>query len=89
MTQNSAMIVSLTVRQQGGMFYVTSPNLSGLNVCGEGVEKTYQSVVKVVKALFKHNWGFEVEVWPATSDGKEFPAMMHLCEQIVVQRKAA
>jgi len=89
MTQNSAMIVSLTVRQQSGMYYVTSSNLPGLNVCGDDVERTYQSVVKVVKALFKHNWGFEVEVWPATTDGKEFPKMMHLCDQIVVQRKAA
>lgn len=89
MTQDTAMIVSLQVRRQGEMFFVTSPNLVGLNVCGKSVEETYQSVVKVVKALFWHNRGFEVEVWPATTDGKEFPEMMHLCDQIVVQRKAA
>jgi len=89
MNQDSTMIVRLSVRQEGEMFYVTSPNVDGLNVCGQGVEATYQSVVKVVKALFKHKLGFEVEVWPATTDGKDFPNMMHLCNEVVVRRKAA
>ena len=89
MTQDSLMVVHLQVNRQGDTFYVTSPNLPGLNVCGQGVEATYQSVVKVVKALYRHNKGFEVEVWPATTDDKDFPEMMNLCHEVVVRRKAA
>lgn len=89
MTQDTLMVVRLEVNQQGNTFYVTSPNLPGLNVCGEGVEATYQSVVKVVKALYRHNKGFEVEVWPATTNDKEFPKSMSLCHEVVVRRKAA
>ncbi len=89
MTQDTTMIVELDVRESEGMWFVTSKNLDGLNVCGDTIESTYQSVVKAVKALYKYNRGFDVEVHPATTDGKDFPEMMHLCDQIVVQRKAA
>lgn len=89
MTQNTTMIVALVVRQQGNTYYVTSSNLDGLNVCGHGIEATYQSVVKVIEALFKHNWGFEVDVLPATTDGKEFPKTSHVFDKVVVMRKAA
>lgn len=89
MTNDTRMIVELNVRQDGGLWFVTSTNLSGLNVCGDSIESTYQSVVKAVQALYRHNRGFEVEVWPATTDGKDFPEMMHLANQVVVQRKAA
>lgn len=88
MTQDTALIISLQVRQEGEFFYVTSHDLSGLNVCGVDVEKTYQAVVKATKALYRHNWGYEVEVIPGTTDGKSFPKTMGLCDMLVI-RKAA
>jgi len=83
------MIVRLEIHERDGTFFVTSPNLPGLNACGLGVEAAYESVVRMVKALFRHNSGFEVEVWPATTDGNEFPKMMHLCDAVVVRRRTA
>ena len=88
MTQNTAFIIHLEVRQVGELHYVTSSNFAGLHVCGKDVGGTFQSLVKVVKALFKHNWGFEVEVIPATTNGKDFPKSLDVCDQLVV-RKAA
>jgi len=88
MTQDSLMIVRLDVKERNGSFFVTSSNLPGLNAYGFGVEAAYESVVRMVKALFRHNSGFEVEVWPATTDGAEFPKMMRLCSEVVVRRKA-
>ncbi len=89
MTQDTLMVVHLTVKQEGDNFFVTSPNLDGLNVYGVGVEATYQSVVKMVKALYSYNRGIEVEVHPATSNDKEIPNTMHLCNEVVVRLKAA
>jgi len=88
MTQNTAFIIHLDVRKVGDMHYVTSSNFVGLHVCGTSVDGTYQSLVKVVQALFRHNWGFEVEVIPATTNGKSFPGSIEICDQLVV-RKAA
>ncbi|SRR6266700_1409109 len=88
MTQDTALIISLQIRQEGEFLYVTSRDLPALNICGLNVEGTYQSVCKAVKALVRHNWGYEVEIIPATTDGKSFPKTMGLCEQLVL-RKAA
>lgn len=88
MTQESLMIVELQIQASNGHFFVTSPNLPGLNVSAVGAEGTFQAVVRMVKALYRHNSGYEVDVWPATTDGGEFPKMMRLCSQVVVQRKA-
>jgi hypothetical protein len=88
MTQNTAFIIHLDVRKIGALHYVTSSNFLGLHVCGTDVDSTFQSLVKVVKALFKHNWGFDVEVFPATTNGKSFPKSLDICDQLVV-RKAA
>ena len=89
LTQDSLMIVRLEITEKDGKFFVTSPNLPGLNAYGLGVEAAYQSVVRMVKALFHHNSGFEVEVWPATTDTSEFPKMMNLCSEVVVRRRTA
>jgi len=77
MTQDTAFIIKLQVRKEGEFHFVTSPNLPGLNVCGTSVDNTYQSVVKVVKALFKHNHNFIVDVFPATAIGVTFKLRHH------------
>jgi hypothetical protein len=89
MTQDSALIIRIKVEQEGNMIYVSSQDLHGLHICGPTVEQTYQSLVKAVIALFKYNRKMDVEVIPATTDGKSFPQIIGLCEQLVVQRLAA
>ncbi len=81
-------IVHLQVQEMGGHFFVTSPNLAGLNVHGVDVDSTYQAVVKMVKAIYRHNLHIEVEVHPATAEG-QMPKLMKLCDELVVKLKAA
>ena len=88
MSQDSLMIVRLDIAESDGHFFITSPNLPGLNASGFGVEAAYEATVRMVKALYRHNSGFEVEVWPATTETSQFPKMMQLCSELVVQRKA-
>ena len=64
MTDNIAFIIKLEHRQVADLHYVTSPNFDGLHVCGTTVEGTYQSLIKVVKAMCRHNWGYDVNVCP-------------------------
>lgn len=88
MGQDWLRIVHLEVKEQDGHFFVTSRNLAGLNVHGVGVDSTYQAVVKMVKAIYRHNQGIEVEVHPGVAEG-EMPKLMKLCDEVVVRLKAA
>ena len=76
MTQDSALIIRVNLRKESGMFYADSSDLLGLHVCGTTPEKTCQTVIKAVKALFKHNRNMDVDVVPATSDQDSLLAAM-------------
>ena len=86
MTQDAALILRVNLRRESGMFYADSPDLLGLHICGPTAEQTCQTVIKAVKALFKHNRKMDVEVVPATTDKESFPRITGLCEQFIVQR---
>lgn len=89
MTQDAALIVRVNLRREAGMFYADSPDLLGLHICGQTAEQTCLTVMKAVKALFKHNRGMDVEVIPATTNNEDFPRLTGLCNQFVVHRLSA
>jgi hypothetical protein len=86
MTHDSALIIRVKVTEDSGIYYADSPDLLGLHICGHSYEQTCKTVIKAVKALFKHNRKMDVEVIPATNDVKNFPRITGECEQYVVQR---
>ena len=89
MTLDSALIIRVNIKEEPGFFYADSQDLPGLHVCGKSPEQICATVIKAVKALFKHNRNMDVEVIPATVDKDNFPRMTGPCEQFVVQRLAA
>ena len=89
MTRDSALIIRVSIQEEPGFFYADSPDLPGLHVCGKTQEQTCTTVIKAIKALFKHNRNMNVIVIPATQDEDNFPQLSGLCEQFVVQRLAA
>ena len=88
MKQNAALIIRVKVTNDSGVFYAESPDLLGLHICGRSYEQTCQTVIKAVKALFRHNRNMDVEVVPATNNVESFPMFTGECEQYVVQRAA-
>ena len=86
---HSALIIRVNVKEEPGFFYADSPDLPGLHVCGKTEEQTCTTVIKAIKALFKHNRKMDVEVVPATKNEESFPNLTWPCEQFVVQRLAA
>lgn len=88
MTQDSAFIIRVNLRRESDMFYADSPDLLGLHICGPTAEQTCQSVMKAVKALFKHNRGMDVEVLVATNSEQNFPRHTGPCEQFAVVSRA-
>ena len=89
MTHDSALIIRIDFRQEAEYFYAESPDLLGLHICGISAEQTCLTMIKAVKALFKHNRNMDVEVLPATTDGERFPELTGPCEQFVVHRLTA
>jgi len=89
MTLDSALIIRVNIQESHGIFYADSPDLLGLHICGDTQEKTCSTVIRAVKALFKHNRQMDVEVIPATEDQNSFPRMTGPCQQFVVHRAAA
>ena len=89
MTQDAALIIRVNLKNEASMFYADSPDLLGLHICGPTAEQTCETVIKAVKALFKHNRGLNVNVIPVTTDTASFPKLAGPCGQFVVQRMAA
>jgi hypothetical protein len=88
MTQDAALIIRVNLRKDAGYFYADSPDLLGLHICGKTAEQTCETVMKAVKALFKHNRGMDVEVLPATTSDQNFPRISGPCEQFAVLPRA-
>ncbi len=89
MTHDSVLLVRVNLSEQSGLFFASSPDVAGLNICGKTMEQTCASAVKAIKMLFKHNRGLDVQVMPATEDDDNFPVITGKCEQFAVQRLAA
>jgi len=88
MTHDAAWIIRVNLRREADMFYADSPDLMGLHICGKTAEQTCETVMKAVKALFKHNRNMDVEVLPATTSGENFPRISGPCEQFAVFPRA-
>jgi hypothetical protein len=89
MTQEAAMLVRITVRNEGGYFYAASPDLPGLHVCGETEEQVCESALTSVKVLFKRNRRLDVHVAPLTDDLEVDGCDLAAMRGVVVQRVAA
>jgi len=89
MTHEGALVLKVSVRQEGPVFYANSADLIGLHVCGDTLDIVCERVVKSVKAIFKHARGVDVEVLPTAQDFASFPSAKPTCEQFVVHRAAA
>lgn len=84
MTQDAVTIIQVNVREEMGMCYADSPDLLGLHICGKTREQTLETVMKAVKALFKHNRKVDVTVKPVT-DAASFPKIGGPVRQFAVQ----
>lgn len=84
MTQDAALIIRVSLRREGDLFYAHSTDVPGLHICGPTAEQTCSTVIKAVKALFKHNRNMDVEVLPTTTDTEQFPRVTGPCEQFAV-----
>ena len=89
MTRDSVLLIRVKIQEQGKYIFVTSPDVTGLNICGTSIEQACESAVKAIKILFEKNRGMKVDVIPATADDQNFPQMTGRCEQFAVQRLAA
>jgi predicted RNase H-like HicB family nuclease len=83
MTANTALVIKVELKKEGGIFYASSVDLPGLHVCGYTEDETCESVIPAVVALLKHNRGMDVRVIPATNDLESFPRLGHHCNQFV------
>lgn len=86
MTNDSALIIQVNMKEEMGYCYADSPDLVGLHICGKTPEQTLSAVITAVKALFKHNRKMNVEVVPATTDNESFPRLSGPVRKFVVQR---
>ena len=89
MNHDAALIINVDIREESGVYFADSRDLPGLHICGRTAQQTCATVIKAVKALFKHNRNMDVEVVPATDDSESFPEIQGLCERFVVQRARA
>lgn len=54
------MVIHITVRDRGSYFSAISPNLPGLHVCAESIERLQESVKTAVVELLRANRNIEV-----------------------------
>lgn len=91
MTQDAAVLIRVNVREEPDYFYAASPDLPGLHVCGGTREQLCDSLIRALKALFKHNRNLDVQVLPVVPpESDDFPLMPAACfgDQFVVHRLA-
>ena len=85
MTQSATLVIKVDIREDAGIYYASSPDLMGLHLRGPSKEKICESVVKTVKALFKHNRQMDVDVTLASADIENFPSNNGACDMLVVR----
>lgn len=85
MTQSATLVIKVDIREDAGMYYASSPDLMGLHLRGSSKEKICESVVRTVKALFKHNRQMDVDVTLASADIDNFPNKEAACDMLVVR----
>ena len=88
MNQNATLVIKVDIREEADGFYASSPDLMGLHLRGPSKEKICESIVKTVKALFKHNRQIDVDVTLASADIDSFPSMDGICDMLVVRPSA-
>jgi hypothetical protein len=67
------MVLEIRFEWQNGFLHVTSEEVPGLHLCGSNPQEVLDDVIPAIKALFKLNRGWNVEVVPET-DTSRFPS---------------
>ena len=67
------MVIEVQFKTQDGYLHVTSEQVPGLYLCGPDPQDVIDDIIPAIKALFKLNRGWDVEVVPET-EASQFPS---------------
>jgi len=70
----SGTLIQIKIQQENGFYYITSDDVPGLHLWGDNIEVLFSDIIPAIKALYKHNKGIEVELFPA-EDPDVFPCV--------------